>query len=364
MKQLLKVAAALLCLTAVLLCTSCAQDSATDDATPEGMKIATCAGEDFRLYVPTVWNENTDYGVSGAYYNLSTQSTVSAKKYPITGDMRTQMEANAGKGNIQWFWEAYCRAAVEAYSFDGTVEQREEPTDTVLGGLNAKRYCYRARINGAVTDFLQVVGQASDAFYVVSFAMDETLYAPLSEDMQKILTAFRIGDTPYEPEGYQKVLDENAQAPQGMKLASNKDVAYFFYVPTDWVVEQQETVFAAYVAGDRSSVSVVPYMPSQESMSVAEYFEMTSKRLTDLAGADSMTMISDASNPQKVDLGGRQASVYVYTYKIGDTVYYYQQWIAAYKSMIYAVTYTAPTQQAFDSHMADVERIVAEFEFR
>lgn len=364
MKQLFKGAAALLCLMAILLCSSCAQSDATDDTTPEGMKLATCAGEDFRLYVPTVWNENTDYGVSGAYYNLSTQSTVSAKKYPITNEMRTKMEANADKGSVQWFWESYCRTAVEAYSFDGTVEQREDPADTVLGGLNAKQYHYRARINGAVTELLQVVGQASNAFYVVSFSMDETMYEPLLADMQKILTAFQIPNTPYEPEGYQKVLDENAQAPEGMKPASNKDVAYSFYVPKDWVVEQQETVFAAYVAGDRSSVSVVPYMPAQESMSVAEYFEMTCKQMTDLTGADGLTMISDASNPQKVDLGGRQASVYTYTYKIGGRVYYYQQWIAAYKSMIYAVTYTAPTQEAFDAHLADAERIVDAFEFR
>ena len=94
MKLFTKVASFLLTLTLLLCLASCSSGDVTDEQTPEGMKLATCAGEDFRLYVPTVWNENIDYGTSGAYYNLSTQSTVSAKKYLITEDMRAQMAAN------------------------------------------------------------------------------------------------------------------------------------------------------------------------------------------------------------------------------------------------------------------------------
>ena len=364
MKLFTKVAALLLALTLPFCFISCASDNVTDESTPEGMKLATCAGEDFRLYVPTAWNENIDYGISGAYYNLTTQSTVSAKKYPITPDMQAAMDAHADVGNIQWFWETYCLAAVKGYAFGNNVEQKEEPTDTVLAKLNAKQYHYTATVSGALTEFLQVVGQSGSAFYVLSFSVDETLYAPLLNDMQKIIANFTLSDTPYAPEDYEKVLDENAEAPEGMKLASNKDVAYFFYVPTAWVVEQQQSVFAAYVAEDRSSVSVVPYMPVQASMSVAEYFEMVRKDLVKLVGEECFVMTSDPEAPQKVDLGGRQASVYTYTCEIGEKTYYYQQWIAAYKSMIYAVTYTAPTEEAFNAHLEEAEAIAEACEFR
>ena len=44
---------------------------------PDGMQMATCHGADFRLFIPTHWNLNTSYGVSGGYYNLAKQSTVS-----------------------------------------------------------------------------------------------------------------------------------------------------------------------------------------------------------------------------------------------------------------------------------------------
>ena len=56
--------------------------------------------------------------------------------------------------------------------------------------------------------------------------------------------------------------------------------------------------------------------------------------------------------------------MYVYTCKIGENTYYYQQWIAAYKSMIYAVTYTASSQDTFDAHLAESTAIVEAFEFR
>ena len=297
MKLFTKAAALLLTLTLLLCLASCSTGDATDEQTPEGMKLATCAGEDFRLYVPTVWNENIDYGISGAYYHLSTQSTVSAKKYPITPEMQSQM-ANAGeKGNIQWFWEEYCLSVVKSYAFGNEVEQVEEPASAVLGKLNAKQYHYTARVNGVATEFLQVVGEKSDAFYVLTFTIDATLYSALQTDMQNMIGSFTIPGTPYEPEGYQKVLDENAEAPEGMKLASNKDVAYLFYVPTSWTVEKQESIFAAYVEADKTSISVVPYMPAVESMSVAEYFAMVRKELEDFVSPSGLTMISNAEAP-------------------------------------------------------------------
>ena len=62
MKRMLKGSLILLCLVLLLACVSCMKGPESDASVPEGMKLATCAGADYRLYVPTVWNTNTDYG--------------------------------------------------------------------------------------------------------------------------------------------------------------------------------------------------------------------------------------------------------------------------------------------------------------
>ena len=72
MKHIARLAACLLALAAALGLASCA---AKGEETPNGMMIASCAGADYRLYVPNTWVLNTSYGVSGAYRDLARQST-------------------------------------------------------------------------------------------------------------------------------------------------------------------------------------------------------------------------------------------------------------------------------------------------
>ena len=62
-------------------------------------------------------------------------------------------------------------------------------------------------------------------------------------------------------------------------------------------------------------------------------------------------------------LGSREATVWEYTLTIGGVTYRYRQYIAAYRSMMYSLTYTA-TEENFDRHTAEVDRIVAAFSFR
>ena len=69
---------ALLCALLMLLSlVSCA--ASEGEEVPANMQIASCAGADYRLYVPTSWVPNTSYGISGAYRDLSNQSTVSVR---------------------------------------------------------------------------------------------------------------------------------------------------------------------------------------------------------------------------------------------------------------------------------------------
>lgn len=359
MKQLLRLTALLLCAVVLLSAVSCVRDR--DESIPEGMKLATAAGSDYRLYIPTAWNTNTSYGVSGGYYNLDVLSTVSVAKYEITQEMQEKIDRgepdNFEGGRLDWFWVNYCLTAIEEMSLSGSVAEFTTSPD-LIHQLNARRFTTSSIVSGTTLCFMQIVTEREGAFYVFSYTADKEIYEALLAEVEKMLDHFVFAE-PYYPDNYIKDLSKDTSAPDGMKLASNDDVAYRFYVPSEWTVSRDESVFAAHLESDRSSVSVVPYSPEANSMSVAEYFTMTEEALKKLAG-DGYEALGE---PEKTELGGRQATVYYYTLTVGQTQYKYMQVIAAYKSMLYSMTYTALPEN-FDAHLSDVEEIIDAFEFR
>ena len=359
MKQLLRLTALLLCAIVLLSAVSCVRDR--DESIPEGMKLATAAGSDYRLYIPTAWNTNTSYGVSGGYYNLDVLSTVSVAKYEITQEMQEKIDQgepdNFEGGRLDWFWINYCLTAIEEMSLSGSVAEFTTSPD-LIHQLNARRFTTSSIVSGTTLCFMQIVTEREGAFYVFSYTADKEIYEALLAEVEKMLDNFVFAE-PYYPDSYIKDLSKDTSAPEGMKLASNDDVAYRFYVPTEWTVNRDESIFAAYLESDRSSVSVVPYSPEANSMSVAEYFTMTEEALKKLAG-DGYEALGE---PEKTELGGRQATVYYYTLTVEQTQYKYMQVIAAYKSMLYSMTYTALPEN-FDAHLSDVEEMIDAFEFR
>ncbi len=362
MKRFAKaLAAGLLCLCLLLTAVSCAAPS--DEEIPAGMKIATAAGEDFRFYVPAIWNVNTAYGVSGAYYNFAVQSTVSMVKYSITDEMRTAItEAqNAGThdGAISWFWDTQCVAAVKAQTEDGAIERYSaDDSATVLGGLNAKRYHYSATVEGKLNHLIQVIGEASDAFYVLTCTLDKDLYTELLGDVEMMITNFKLSEEPYRPRDYAKYIDGTDCPHEGMQLASNEDVAYLLYVPLDWKINYDEQIYSAYHPTDRVSVSVVPYVPASEGMGLSEYFAMSQEMMQKSANGD-YRLISETAGA----LGGCDATVYEYAFSIGGKTYQYRQYVAMSRGTIYTLTYTA-TPEIFEAHLGELDAIVSTFAFR
>ena len=364
MKKALRFLALLLCAATLLVFASCVKDR--PEGIPDGMQLACAENADFRLYVPTTWNPNTDYGVSGAYFNLSTQTTVSVVKYPITDAMRAQLsEASIaednGEARIDWYWSTQCRPALEAVSLGGSFSDVEEKTSTLLGDANAWRYHCKGHSKQKQADvhFVQVIAERENAFYVFSYTAEEARYEACLPDVESMLDVFVFAE-PYTSDEYAKPIDKEAEAPEGMMLASNDDVAYRFYVPTDWTVDPDQTVFAAF-ASDGSSVSVVPYMPTEEGVSAEAFFESCKEALQGTADNGGFEVLEESDTT----LGGRNAKVYVYRYAIGGNEYRYKQVIAVYKSMVYSLTYTARNDaEIFNSHLADVDRMIAAFQFR
>ena len=360
MKPMKKIAAILCCIAILLSFAACANQN--DDGTPEGMKNATAAGSEFRLYVPSVWNVNVAYGVSGAYFTMTQQSTVSAVKYVIDTEMQAAMDEAGlvGGDRLDWFWDNECKAAVQSVAVGGSMTVvTEDSASLTLDGVNAHKHHITALTQGHVMHFVHVLAERSGAFYVIAFVIEDSLYTGLIDHMGRILDNFIFAE-PYVPDDYAKDVDASADAPEGMMLASNDEVAYRFYVPITWKINRDERIFAAYLESDRSSVSVVPYMPDVESMSVAEFFALCEESMKNTAGEGGYELLETREN---VNLGGRKATAYVYRYTVGDVEYRYMQVVAAYKSMIYSMTYTA-LPESFDAHLSDVEQMIAAFSFR
>lgn len=360
MKLTCRILAALCCVAMLFCFAACSNKQ--DDGTPEGMKNATAAGAEFRLYVPSVWNVSTAYGVSGAYFTMTQQSTVSAVKYAIDADMSAKMAEGGvgGGGRLDWFWRNECLAAVESVALGGSLTVvAEDSAAMTLDGVNAHRNHVTATVQGKTLHFTHVIAEKGNAFYVICFTIEDSLYLSLSANMESILEHFVFAEA-YLPDEYAKEIDPEAEAPEGMKPASNDDVSYRFYVPTSWTIDPDEGIFAAYVESDRSSVSVVPYMPDADSMSVAEFFALCEEMMRNTAGKDGYELLETRED---VDLGGRKATAYVYRYTVGGVEYRYMQVVAAYKSMIYSLTYTALPAH-FDAHIAEVEQMIEKFTFR
>ena len=365
MKVYARLIAVLLCTVMLMATASCAK---TSEEIPDGMQIASCAGADYRLFVPTSWVPNTAYGVSGAYRSLDTQSTVSVMTY----DVQLYMEEMAADGvnteesgaRMEWFWKSQCLKPVECRALNQAVTvDADACISTSLDGANARQYCYHGVIKGAEQTelfFLQVVAERNSRFYVFTFTATPEMFDLYRTEVEQMLSYFVFAE-PYDPSvDARKKLDKGKNAPTGMKSAFDDDVAYCFYVPSDWEIRWNDSIYAAYVAEDKTSVSVVPYMPDVAVMSVAEYFEMSRTMMENMAGADGFVLISDT---EEATLGGRKATVYEYRLRVGGADYHYRQYIAAYKSMIYCLTYTA-TEDAYGLHLEELDAIVDAFQFR
>ncbi len=357
--RIFKALTAMLCLCAVLLCTSCSL--AKTDSAPDGMQTATAAGDDFRLYVPTSWNLNTAYGISGAYYSLNNQSSVSVVKYPVTDTMKTAMEGETNP--TDWFYQTELYTQLESSASGPIIKHEEDCISTVLGGANARQYHYSAPINAEKLHFLHIIAEKSNAFYVFSFVANEELYAMLysdnkaQSDVTKILQAFVFAE-PYAPVDPARETIENEKTPDGMKLASNNDVAYCFYIPNEWKTDTNQTVVSALSADGLASVSVVPYLPNGEINTVVGYFEESEKMLNHASGG-----AYELIDSKQMTLGGGNAMCYEYTLTLGGTIYRYRQIVGNYKGMIYNLTYTAKNSD-FDQHINEFDAIVNAFTYQ
>ena len=355
-KQLiLRIFAAFLLVAALFATVSC---SAKKESTvPDGMQNATTYGATYRFFVPTTWSLKILPGISGAYYNVMQQSAVSVAEYPIDEALAAELAAlDENTSRFDYYFEKNLFAQAKLIATGGVTRHEEDCIATTLGGVNARQYHISALVAGELTHFLHIIAEKDNKFYVFSFTATEQLYTFCMDDVKKMLEHFGFG-TPYTPTDAIKYFPTDANAPTGMKIASGDEVEYLFYVPQSWTPDQTNNVYAA-TAPDGSFVSIVPYLPSGEGISVEGYFEKSEELMKSTSG----TLYKRISE-KETTLGGGKALQYEYEYTIGGVTYRYLQVIVGYKSMIYNLTYTALPQN-FETNRADVESIISAFTFR
>ena len=310
-KTITLILALLLCLFAA----SCAKD---DDEVPEGMQSATLAGEPFRLYVPTSWTLNTSSGISGAFYSSSEKIMVSARYYtPDDPDLTV---------------EDYLTDCDEAYGESLADYESEAHAPALLGGKNALRLSYTATDgNKEMTCFQLTTLYEGDLVSLYGYC-SKPMWETCSADFDAIEAAFVLCDKT-DPQG-EVVTDKNT--PEGMEIASSKDIEYRLYVPEVWICDAESGKSEAYYPeSEKSNVSVTSFAPDV-SISVENYFvQCETEYKKSVPGYERIGEVQERT------VAERTAYSYTYSAEVEGQRFTVMQTLFAYNGMIYSFTYTA-----------------------
>lgn len=350
LKKLAKILVFVLILTAfVTVLASCAKSDA-----PEGYQLVACKGDKFRLYVPTQWVPNNANGVTGAYYSMGLNVSVSAYKADDAGEL-----------SAEEYW-AECLEVFKTEMKDFALVGDEK---TTLGMQKAHKYVYTAtKTVGDVTEkykFMHIMARYEGDMYILLFASPEKLYdehvgamVGTAEDAG-IIKHFKFA-APYEGDEEKKnEYSDKVTPPEGMKLASTDKLPYRFFVPISWKINDKAASAAAYVSdSDSSNVSVQMFMMNDNSpTTVDEYFKKCEKSYKEMFSSYNLDSATD------ITMDSVKGKQYTYSLTSGGENYKQLQAIVRKGEVYYTITYTAQAE-LFDKHMNDVKRMIEAFDIR
>lgn len=340
-------------LMALCLLTGATVACASTSEVPDGYQYATCTGEYFRLFVPTQWTVNTESGVSSAFLALST-GNVTVTMTQVATETIEKTDETAEIPSLSDFVAAHLADIGEMKDF-----KQEKSFDSTLSGYVAKDITYTASVLGTSHRFRQILTRVEGRFYLFTYSTVAEQFDQWLNSVDEILENITFESYPYEGEDGRKIPD-NVEAPEGMKLISDNEVAYRFFAPESWIRDVnngQNLVYAS--EEDRSNVSVVAYdMEDYSTYTVETYWTECKNRYT--ATLEEFTILSETETT--LDGGERQAMVYEYTYTLGGVQYQVRQTVCMV-GMIYTMTYTALPEN-YDAHMEDVLAMEQALHFR
>jgi len=318
---------------------------------PEGYQYATCKGEYFRLFVPTQWTVNTQSGISGAYYSLAEGTAVSM------GEVYFDKPSAEGEDTTATLADFYAAHVSDVSSMGGYKVEKE--FDATLGSYKAKDITYTAVKGGEAYRFRQVLTKVEGRFYLFTYSSKADTFDRWLDTVDGILENVMFYAYPFEGTEDERKIPTVDGVPEGMKLVTDNDVAYRFFAPESWVMGDAEAAALVYASDtDRSNVTVMSYDPKADGYGVADYWEYVEKHYK-----DTLTDYTPASEPAAGKMGGKNATVYEYTYTLGGVTYKCRQAMCVYSYMIVVMTYTALPEN-YDAHLPEVERMQEELTFR
>lgn len=340
----------LLCFMIISTFSACSDDS---DA-PDGFQLVACEGDRYRLYVPTQgWSANTDSGITSAL--ASTEPYIAVNVF--VADDADDMDLDA--------YFTYSEAKLKKELGEGNYALISTDNNYKLSGQAAKKFVYTAKTSlysAEVVEYMvmTVLCRYKDEMYVFTYTAPAgekyDVYYSDVEGEDSILSYFRF-DVPYSGEG--KVYPEDVETPDGMKIISTDEQPYRFFVPNAWKINTKTEFASASAPEDSSNVSLQFHMEPESEIykTVDEYFAECEANYKNIF--ESYEKLSE----ETVTMDGKETKKYTYTVVSGGIEYKQMQAIVGKGGVFYVLTYTALPEN-YDSHLADVDRMIAEFEIR
>ena len=182
-KAILLIIAAAICLCAV----SCG--ASVDEQAPDGMKSVELETKNYTLYVPQSWLVDMSTGTVSAYAGYADRSNVSFAAFTLE-DRSTTLDS---------FWESYQKDFADTFGDtmkyideNGKESDTPAPQKTTLGGIEANKYVYRARVTGEVYRFMQVTCIAAGTVYILTYTAVDGSYDAHVDEVNDIINAFKF----------------------------------------------------------------------------------------------------------------------------------------------------------------------------
>ncbi len=180
---------ALVTVALALVLALCACGEAADASAPDGMKLVEGAATGYSLYVPQSWTVDMSTGVVSAYASSVDRANISFTGFALTDRAAT----------LDSFWNEYAgdfksTFGDSMYYYDAEGKETTEPfaAKTTLGGFEANKYVYRAKVTGEVYKFMQVTCIAAGTVYIFTYTAVLGNYDAHIAEINDILNNFRF----------------------------------------------------------------------------------------------------------------------------------------------------------------------------
>jgi hypothetical protein len=156
----------------------------SEEGVPQGMKDVATENARFYLFVPESWISQSEGGINGATSPGGERSNVIVTTY-----LADQFCLDStGYPSAAVYWANKCLPEYQATFTD--LAMLTDGADTTLGGRNAKKYVYTAKLGGNTYQFMQVITADSHYVYTLTYTSLPEHYETYAADVDKICAEF------------------------------------------------------------------------------------------------------------------------------------------------------------------------------